>query len=138
MSANRKHSEIRSTPKRHFTVTFFLCSFRAMAKSEPRPAAPSYSCDGSTVSFSTATHRGCAHAAIQPTHPCHARQADDVMSDFHHRSCQCLQQQPQTFGLLSDFVAFARGARTFTFTIVRVVCQDGCNVGRHGKQLSNS
>jgi hypothetical protein len=27
MSANRKHSEIRSTPKGHFTVTFFFVLF---------------------------------------------------------------------------------------------------------------
>ena len=27
MSSDRKHSEIRSSPKRHFTVTFFLVLF---------------------------------------------------------------------------------------------------------------
>ena len=85
MSADRKHSEIRSSPKRHITVTFFLCSFRAMAKSERRAEAPSYSCDGTTVSFSTAMHTGCTHPVIQPTEPSHTRRADDLMSHFHNR-----------------------------------------------------
>jgi hypothetical protein len=41
------------------------------------------------------------------------------------------------FAAVAEFVVFGCGGRTFTFTVVRVVRKDGCNVGRHGKQLSN-